>query len=206
MARASSTPGQTHGPRQIHSPDRQSPNWDGETQLCLTVYENNISPGLPSITQHRPAQSRFSPEHSSITQHGSAEPNRAQSQPSLFPALHSQAWSSTAHFHTISSTAQPISSPAHFQPSLRAGMQSQIPTQLPPLPSSRSFPAPVPPQCPPGDPALCQTPAPAPGSSSEDPSSARDQGWRSPGGLERLLRGTIKNGAAKCEKALRAGV
>lgn len=184
----------------------KSPNWDGETRLCLTVYENNISPGLPSITQHRPAQSRFSPEHSSITQHGSAEPNRAQSQPSLFPCLHSQAWSSTAHFHTISSTAQPISSPAHFQPSLRAGMQSQIPTQLPPCPPAGASQ----PQClhrvPRGIQHCARPLAPAPGSSSEDPSSARDQGWRSPGGLERLLRGTIKNGAAKCEKALRAGV
>lgn len=41
-------------------------------------------------------------------------------------------------------------------------MQSQIPTQLPPLLSSRSFPAPVPPQGPLGDPALCQTPGSSP--------------------------------------------
>lgn len=41
-------------------------------------------------------------------------------------------------------------------------MQSRITTQLPPLPSSRSFPATVAPQGPVGDPALCQTPGSSP--------------------------------------------
>lgn len=104
------TPQDRHAARD-RSTALESPNWDGETQPYLPV-NKNISLLLPSITQHKPAWSRFSPEHSSITQHGSAEPNTAQFQPSLFPACTAR----HGPVQPISRAVQPISSPAHFQP------------------------------------------------------------------------------------------
>lgn len=149
------TPQDRHAARD-RSTALESPNWDGETQPYLPV-NKNISLLLPSITQHKPTWSRFSPEHSSITQHGSAEPNTAQFQPSLFPACTAK----HGPVQPISRAVQPISSPFPAQPQ-GWDAQSWITTQLPLLPSSRSFPAPVPPQGPLGDPVLCQTPGCSP--------------------------------------------
>lgn len=115
VARASSTPGQTHGPRQTHSPGETHTVQTGMGRLSPTsqfmrTTSAQYCPVQPSTDQHGPDLAQNIPVKHSMDQ-------QSPTQPSSSPAYFQPCTAQHGPVQPISSAVQPIFSPAHFQPS-----------------------------------------------------------------------------------------